>query len=189
MAWKYNDRIIRIGRSWTDDNGVTHPRNWAIWSDEDKTAAGLVWEDDPASFDNRFYWSAGVAKALDDVNEVDEDGNAVLDQDGNQVVTKGLKSRAIEKVKKTAGGLLQTTDWKVVKAAEVSDYTVDAETLTYRAAVRTASNTIETAITNAADHEAFMALYVTPVDSDEMPTGNAPINDWPDEPQIIDQEV
>jgi hypothetical protein len=47
--------------------------------------------------------------------------------------------------------------------------------------VRTASNTIETAINGAADHAAFMALYDTPVDSDGVPTGNAPINDWPDE--------
>ena len=51
---------------------------------------------------------------------------------------------------------------------------------TYRAAVRTASNSIGTAITNAADLAAFMALYDTPVDSDGNPTGNAPINDWPD---------
>ena len=51
----------------------------------------------------------------------------------------------------------------------------------YRAAVRTASNSIGTAITNASDLAAFMALYDTPVDSDGKPTGNAPINDWPDE--------
>jgi len=180
MAWKYNDRIIRIGRSWTDDNGVTHPRNWAIWANDEKTAAGLVWENDPAPFDNRFYWSAGVPKALDDVNEVDEDGNAVLDQDGNQVVTKGLKSLAIAQTKVTAGAKLSGTDWMVIKAAEVDGYTVPADVTTYRAAVRTASNAIETEITNAANHAAFMALYDTPVDGDGNPTGNAPINDWPE---------
>ena len=42
-------------------------------------------------------------------------------------------------------------------------------------------DTIETAITNAADHAAFMALYDVPVDADGDPTGNAPINDWPAE--------
>jgi hypothetical protein len=52
--------------------------------------------------------------------------------------------------------------------------------LTYRAAVRTASGTIENFITSAANFEAFMALYNAPVDADGMPTGNAPINDWPD---------
>jgi hypothetical protein len=62
----------------------------------------------------------------------------------------------------------------------VTEYTVPSEVTTYRAAVRTASNTIETAINGVADHAAFMALYDTPVDSDGNPTGNAPINDWPD---------
>jgi hypothetical protein len=180
MAWKYNDRIIRVGRSWTDDNGVTHPRNWTIWSDEDKVASGLVWEDDPAPFDSRFYWSAGVEKALDDRNEVDEDGNAILDADGNQVVTKGLKSQAIAQTKVTANAKLAETDWMVVKAAEIADYSVPQDVLDYRAAVRTASNSIEAAITGAVNHSAFMALYDTPVDADGNVTGNAPINDWPE---------
>jgi hypothetical protein len=117
---------------------------------------------------------------LDDVNEVDEDGNPLM-QDGEQVVTLGLKSNAIATVKQQAAGLLAPTDWKVIKATEVADYSVDAATLTFRAAVRTASNTIEAAITAASDLAGFMALYDVPMDSDGNPTGNAPINDWPDE--------
>jgi hypothetical protein len=68
----------------------------------------------------------------------------------------------------------------VIKASEVADYSVDAATLTYRAAVRTASNTIEAAIDAAADHTAFVALFDVPVDSDGNPTGNSPIADWPE---------
>ena len=179
MAWKYNDRIIRVGRSWTDDDGITHPRNWAIWSNEDKVAAGLVWEDDPAFFDSRFYWSAGVPKNIDDVNEIDEDGNPLLDEDGVQIVTKGLKSNAISQVKATAAGLLQPTDWYVTRKAETAT-AIPSAVLDYRAAVRTASGTIETAILGATTHEAFMALYDVPVDAEGNPTGNAPINDWPE---------
>ena len=178
--YKYGETVIRVGRSWTNNDGITHPRNWANWSDADKAAAGLVWEDDPAPFDSRFYWSADVPKNIDDVNEVDEDGNPLLDADGEQVVTKGLKTNAIALVKTQAGGLLAPTDWMVIKASEVADYTVPADVLTYRAAVRTASNTIEAAITACADLDAFMAMYVTPVDGDGNPTGNAPINDWPE---------
>ena len=92
-----------------------------------------------------------------------------------------MKTGAIEQVKRDAAVLLAPTDWKIIKAAEVSSYTVDQATLDYRAAVRTASNTIETAINNAADLDAFMALYDVPVDDDGNPTGNAPISDWPDE--------
>jgi hypothetical protein len=190
MAWKYNDTYIRAGRSWvgtaTDEEGntfdVTHPRNWMIWSDEDKAAAGLVWEDDPAPFDNRFWWDANTPKALDDVNEVDEDGNPVIDPITNQQrVALGLKSQYKNEIKTTASVKLQPTDWMVIKAAEVADYTVPADVTTYRAAVRTASNTIEASIDGAADHTAFVALFDTPVDADGNPTGNAPIYDWPQE--------
>ena len=181
MAWKYNNRIIRAGKAWTDDNGIKHPTTWMRWSDAEKTSAGLIWEDDPASFDSRFYWAADLPKALDDVNEVDEDGNALLDIDGNQIITRGLKYNAKQQAKTTAASLLAETDWQVIKATEVASYTVPAAITTYRAAVRTASNTIETAIDNVADLNAFIALYDAPVDSDGNVTGNAPINDWPDE--------
>ena len=179
MAYKYSGRIIRAGKAWTDNDQIQHPANWMLWDDATKAAKGLVWEDDPDnSFDGRFYWSAGVAKALDDVNAVDEDGNAIM-EDGEQVVTLGLKSNAIATVKAQAGGLLAPTDWMVVRSAE-NGTDIPADVLAYRAAVRLASETIETAITNAADLAAFIALYDAPVDADGNPTGNAPINNWPD---------
>ena len=181
MAWKYGHKTIRAGKAWTDNNGVQHPANWGSWTDAEKTAAGLVWEADPAPYDNRFWWDANTAKNISDVNEVDSDGNAILDADGNQLVTLGLKSVWKNITKERANNLLAPTDWMVVKAAEVSGYTVPSATLTYRAAVRTASNTIEAAIDAVNSHSAFLALHDTPVDSDGNATGNAPINDWPDE--------
>ena len=180
MPWKLGDKIIREGRSWSND-GITHPTNWAIWSDSDKTAAGLTWEDPPAPFENRFYWDANTPKALDDVNAVDEDGNAVLDENGEQVVTLGLKSQWKATIKQQAAGLLAPTDWYVTRKSEDSTATIPSNVTTYRAAVRTKSGQIEAAIDGAADHAAFMALFDTPVDSDGNPTGNAPIADWPDE--------
>ena len=181
MPWKLGDKVIREGRSWSHD-GVTHPTNWAIWSDADKKAAGLTWEDPPALYDNRFYWDAKTPKALDDVNDVDENGKAVIDLlTGQQSVTRGLKTIYIEQTKQIANDKLSATDWYVTRKAEDSTTTIPSNVTTYRAAVRTKSGTIEKAITDAADHAAFMALFDAPVDSDGNPTGNAPINDWPDE--------
>jgi len=181
MAYKYNGKVIRAGRAWADDNGLQHPANWMRMSDERKVEIGLVYEADPAvaSFDNRFYWSAGVERALDDVNEVNDDNTPMLDINGNQVVTKGLKSNAIAQVKETAAGLLAPTDWMVVRSAE-NGTDIPADILAYRANVRAASEQIETAISGATTHAAFMALYDAPVDADGNPTGNAPINDWPE---------
>lgn len=180
MPWKYSGRVIRVGKSWTDNDGITHPNTWGNWSDADKTAAGLTWEADPATYDNRFYWDASTERNIADVNETDDDGNAVLDDDGNQVVTKGLKTLQKELVKRQAADKLSETDWMVIKAAEVSSYSVPADVLTARAAIRTASNTIEASIDAAADHAAFMALFDVPTDDDGNPTGNAPIADWPE---------
>ena len=179
--WTYLGRVIKQGRAWTDAEGVQHPAQWNRWTDAEKASAGLVWDESlqPVPFDNRFYWSAGVPKNIDDVNEVDEDGNPVLDEDGVQVVTKGLKSNAISQVKATAAGLLQSTDWYVTRQAETGT-SIPSAVLDYRAAVRTASGAIETAILGATTLEAFMALYDVPVDDEGNPTGNAPINDWPE---------
>jgi hypothetical protein len=185
MPWKYSGRIIRVGRAWVDNDGTQYPAVWNNLSADEKAAIGLKWEDEEASYDNRFYWGRDadnelIPRSLTDVNEVDSDGNPVKDQDGNQLVTKGLKTVAIEDTKTKAASLLSFHDWQVIKATEVESYSVPSTVTTYRAAVRTASNNIETAITNASDLAAFMALYDVPVDSDGKPTGNAPINDWPD---------
>ena len=181
MPWKYNNKAIREGQSWTDSNGVTHPTNWGIWTDSQKTAVGMTWENPPSSFDNRFYWDANTARSLADVNETDDDGNAILDENGDQLVTLGLKSEWKNRTKETAAALLSKYDWYIIRKQEDSTTTIPSNVATYRTAVRTASNTIETAIDNAADHAAFMALFDVPTDDDGNPTGNAPIADWPDE--------
>jgi len=184
MAWLYNGRTLKVGKSWTDDNGYKHPYNWATaWSDADKTQWGVTWQDDvDTSYDERFYWARDVERSLTDINEVDEDNNPILDQDGNQVVTKGLKTIWIERTKSTANGLLTASDWYVVRNAEKS-VAIPADITTYRDAVRTASGTIETAINACTTLDAFKALFVVPMDDQDppQPTGKAPIYDFPDE--------
>ena len=186
MPWKYSGRIIRVGKAWVDNNGTQYPAVWNNLTADEKAAIGLTWEDEVAAHDDRFYWGRNadgslIPRSLTDTLWVDDDGNAVKDpMTGEQGKTLGLKSNAIALAKTQAASLLAPYDWQVIKATEVESYSVPSTVTNYRAAVRTASNSIGTAITNAADLAAFMALYDTPVDSDGKPTGNAPINDWPD---------
>tara|TARA_X000001388_G_C2188611_1_gene106587 strand:+ start:111 stop:686 length:576 start_codon:yes stop_codon:yes gene_type:complete len=190
MPWKYNGSILKVGRAFTGTDGTKYPAVWMRYSDSEKTAIGITWEDPPASeapYDNRFYWGRQtdgtlIPKSLTDVNEVDDDGNAINDPlTGKQIVTKGLKTIYIEQTKQTANDKLSATDWYVTRKAEDSTTTIPSEVTTYRAAVRTKSGQIEAAINGAANHAAFMALFDVPVDSDGNPTGNAPINDWPED--------
>ena len=121
-------------------------------------------------------YTAAVGKSLDDVNETDEDGNAVLDEDGNQVVTPGLKSNEKNQIKAQAAGLLQSTDWYVIRNAE-SSTAVPTNVSTFRAAVRTKSNEIETSIDGAATVEALEALFTYTTGADDV--SSRPLGEWP----------
>ena len=172
MAWTYNDSVIRAGKSWTDDDGIKHPSNWGSWSDEEKTAAGLVWVDDPAPFDSRFYWAADVPKALDDVNEVDEEGEPMLDPFGDPVVTMGLKSQEKAKAKVQAEGLLKPTDWYVTRNAEKSA-AVPVGVSLYREEVRNSEKAIEAAVDAVTTHDEFMELLESTEDTPAV------VPNWP----------
>ena len=78
--WKYGDITIREHSSWTDNNGIQHPRNWHIWSADEKAAHGLKEVTPETPPDSRLYnWSMdrdgkinSTAKSLTDVT--DDDG-------------------------------------------------------------------------------------------------------------------
>jgi len=57
--WKYGNKTIRENKGWTDDNGVQHPRNWMIWSADEKTDRGLIEVTVQSKPDEKFYWVTG----------------------------------------------------------------------------------------------------------------------------------
>ena len=185
--WTYNGKRIREGRAWTDDNGVQHPANWAIWSEDEKVAHGLVWVDSQPQPDSRFYWWSqnsdgtytSTERALEDVNEVDDNGDPLLDADGVQMVTLSLKSQWIAQTKQTQGSLLSQTDWAYIRKQDTG-IEVPMDIQQYRNEVRLAAGIIEDQIIQCVDLDAFKALFVTPTDVDGNPTGNAPIYNWPE---------
>jgi len=114
--------------------------------------------------------SYGVAtpKAIDDVT--DEDGN----------VTRGLKYNYKQIINQQAGGILQPTDWMVVRAAE-GGTAVPSDIATWRAAVRTKSNDMCTMIDGVADVDALAALYAyTNTGTEESPVMERPLGEFPE---------
>ena len=104
-------------------------------------------------------WGTATPKRLNDENAVDEDGNNILDDDGNQVINYGLKTEKKRIIKEQASGLLAPTDWYVVKASEVADYSVPSNITTFRADVRSKSNEMETQIDPCTTVDELKALY------------------------------
>ena len=85
-------------------------------------------------------------------------GTAPDGADTNTVRLEGLKTKKIRTVKAQAAGILQDTDWYIVRKAD-ADTAVPSAITTYSAAVRTKCAAMETAITNAADTPAIETLY------------------------------
>ena len=104
-------------------------------------------------------WGTATPKRLNDENAVDENGDPILDDDGEQVINYGLKTEKKRIVKDQASGLLTPTDWHVVKATEVADYSVPANVTTFRSDVRTKSNEMETQIDACTTVDELKALY------------------------------
>jgi hypothetical protein len=186
--WQYRSRTIRTGKAWTDDNGVQHPANWHVWSATEKAAAGLVEIVEQTPPDSRLYnWSqnsdgtiTSTAKNLDDVNEVDENGDAILDEEGNQLVTRGVKWNLKQEVKNQQASLLSQTDWAIVRKTDTNT-AVPANIQTWRDAIRTKATEMETAIDSAADTDAMAALFVTYTEEDDGSiTKSGILYDWPE---------
>ena len=91
----------------------------------------------------------------------------------------GLKGQKIKIIKEQAGGLLAPTDWHVIKATEVADYSVPTNIATYRANVRSKSNEMETQINAVADVDALKALYEYTEQEDG--TYTRPLAEFPEE--------
>ena len=169
------------------------------WTNEEREAIGIyeIVFDDSNKKDKEYYnntnqsfdyadgqvtasYGTATSKLLEDENATNDDGSPMLDADGNQVVTKGLKSQKKQIIKSQASGLLTPTDWYVLKATDVEDYSVPSAVSTFRANVRTKSKEMETAIDNASDVDALATLYAyVNTGTEENPVYERPLGEFP----------
>ena len=157
---------------------VNYPSNiFMLWTSSELEAIGIYKiVIDNSNFKNQEYYintnqsfdfadgtvtasyGTATAKAIADTLYTAQDETDGLGTEG-EVKTTGLKTVHKAVINSQAGGLLQETDWMVVRAAEGGTAVPSAIT-TWRAAVRTKANAMCTAIGNAADIDALIALYV-----------------------------
>ena len=159
MAFKLDGSPLAVDVAFKTSDGTQYPANWLkLTTKAEKEAIGITEVADDPVYDGRFYNGDGSAKALDDVDAKDQEGNLLKNPDGTQMVILGVKSVLKAQEKATAGSLLAKYDWYVVRKAEKSTAIPTAIT-TYRDAVRTACNTRETEIDACADTAALVTLY------------------------------
>lgn len=156
---------------------INYPSNiFMLWSSSELQAIGIyaVVVDNSNLKDKEYYintnqsfnfanstvtasYGTATAKPLDDVLFTAQEETDGLGTEG-EVKQPGIRKGHKASINSQAGGILQDTDWMVVRAAE-GGTAVPSDIATWRAAVRTKSNTMCTAIDNVADVDALAALY------------------------------
>ncbi|BAQ85760.1 N-acetylmuramidase/lysin [uncultured Mediterranean phage uvMED] len=196
--------IIKFPKSMVIDS-VRHPRTiFTAWSWTELNAVGIYTVEAGTQGDDRFEYTSQPTyafdsankkvtttytktdKALADSNAVDEDGNNLLDADGNQIINYGLKHHAKEQAKRTAHGLIKRFGWLVQRVTMDSSKTIPSAVTTYCAAIRTDCADICTAIDNASDMSAFRGLYTDTVNADGEITQINRINRWTSDNTVKD---
>ena len=158
MAFKLDGKPLAVDVAFSH-NGINYPANWLRLSTKaEKEAIGITEVADAPTYDSRFYWGDGTAKALDDVNAKDEDGNLLKNPDGSQIIIQGVKTVLKAQEKAIAGSLLAKYDWYVVRKAE-KNIAIPSAISTFRDGVRTACDTREKEIDACSDTAALVTLY------------------------------
>ena len=173
-------------------DGIQHPAAiFTAWTKDQKKAIGIYdYSEVNASPNSRYYKQGTSETVVDDSagtvvktwSNVAKDLADVTNDDG--VTTLGVKTEEKLKVKAQAEGLLRGSDWMAIRAAE-GGTAVPSAVSTYRAAVRTKSNSMETAIDNASDIAAVIALDTTTYHANGDINVVATLQDWPEVPDAL----
>ena len=179
------------------NKGVTigdtqYPKQIFQWSNEELQAIGIypVRIDTTNRKDEAWYINTNITYAVDSDEVVGtygtatakeiEDRNAT-DEDGVEldpvVVIKGLKTIKKEMINGQCAGILQPSDWRVIKAKETST-TMDSGWKTWRASVRTKCNSMQDQIDGAANVDALAALFTYTEQEDGSVT--RPLGEFPE---------
>ena len=194
--------------------GINHPRTiFNYWSAAQLKAIGIYsYNEVNANPDGRFYNSGSPSTKIDDsagtvtvtytntlksladtlFSEDDKSKGLIpADKDVGDVMAIGLKNQEIAGIKGQAGTLLESSDWYVTRKAEAGT-AIPSDVATYRAAVRTASATMENKVkaisdtTNQTNMNAFIALKTDTYKEDGTIDKVADLNNWPTRPEILD---
>jgi len=174
-----NNKIVKVfsNPESFELNGNKYPSQlFALWSKEEKESIGIyeIETDSTNLKDESYYintneifefsngkairkWGTATPKQLEDVIATDENGNEIV-IDNKHLIIKGLKSQKIQMIKSQSAGLLQSSDWYVVRKSETGK-AIPANIESFRTAVRTKSNEMEAMITACNSVDELKSLF------------------------------
>ena len=185
------NQVIKIfnGAQAFEHNDIKHPANiFSNWSDTEKAAIGLypVQNDDSNYKDPTFYKNRSESFQFDATNKVVKkvwktaEDHEMEDKTVDGVTVEGLKTKKVNEVNQQAYDILKDTDWMVIKASEVSDYSLPDNVEKFRTAVRTKSNDMVTRIKATKDVRVLEILYTySNTGTASKPVMTRPLGEFP----------
>ena len=185
------NQVIKIfnGAQAFEHNNIKHPANiFSSWSAEEKAAIGLY----PVQIDNSnykdptFYKNRSESFQFDATNKVVKkvwktaEDLEMEDKTVDGETVEGLKTKKVNEVNNQAYTILKDTDWMVIKASEVSDYSLPDNVSKFRTAVRAKSNDMVTRIKATKDVRVLETLYTyTNTGTESKPVMTRPLGEFP----------
>ena len=175
---------------------------YTIWSEAERNAIGVytVEIDSTNKKDGDWYtntnqsyafgsgkvtatYGSATAKAIADTTwtqQNSDDGEMPDDKSVGDVKVEGLKTIKNRLIDRQCAGQLAPSDWRVIREQETGN-AMDSDWKTWRAAVRTKCNSMQTQITNAANVDALAALftYVNVADEGDPIVTERPLGEFP----------
>ena len=185
------NQVIKIfnGAQAFEHNNIKHPANiFSSWSAEEKAAIGLypVHTDNSNYKDPTFYKNRGESFQFDATNKVVKkvwktaEDLEMEDKTVDGETVEGLKTKKVNEVNNQAYTILKDTDWMVIKASEVSNYSLPDNVSKFRTAVRTKSNDMVTRIKATKDVRVLETLYTyTNTGTESKPVMTRPLGEFP----------
>jgi len=185
------NQVIKIfnGAQAFEHNDIKHPANiFSSWSAEEKAAIGLypVQTDNSNYKDPSFYKNRSESFQFDATNKVVKkvwktaEDLEMEDKTVDGETVEGLKTKKVNEVNNQAYTILKDTDWMVIKASEVSDYSLPDNVSKFRTAVRAKSNDMVTRIKATKDVRVLETLYTyTNTGTESKPVMSRPLGEFP----------
>jgi len=149
-----------------------------LWTESQRNAIGIyvVAFDNGKKKEEEYYANTDVSYAYD------ADAGTVTASYGDATAKASakIKTEKIKVIKQEAAGILQDTDWYIIRKADANTAVPSAIT-TFRAAVRSKAAAMETLVTNASNTAAIQTLYtyVNTADEGDPIVMERPLGEFP----------
>jgi inorganic triphosphatase YgiF len=172
------NQVIKIfnGAQAFEHNDIKHPANiFSSWSDAEKAAIGLY----PVQTDNSNYKDPTFYKNRSESFQFDAT-NKVVKKVWKTAEDHEMGTKKVNEVNNQAYTILKDTDWMVIKASEVSNYSLPDNVSKFRTAVRAKSNDMVTRIKATKDVRVLETLYTyTNTGTESKPVMTRPLGEFP----------